>query len=221
MGLRPTLFVSGEYYHLYNRGNSKQKIFNSQSDYERFAQLLYIANCPDAFHFSEIDDVYNIERSERLVSIGMYCLMPNHFHILITPLSDNDSGVSKFMKKLGTGYSMYFNTRYERVGSLFEGRFKSQHLNSDRYLKYIFSYIHLNPLKIIDKEWRNHKIDTQKSWNFLKGYKYSSLTDYLSTERKEGKILSKEDFPDYFPTIGEKREEIFEWLNFHEVGPRG
>ena len=219
--MRLTPFVSGEYYHLYNRGNSKQKIFNNRNDHERFRQLLYIANCPDAFHFSEIDDVYNTERSGRLVSIGAYCLMPNHFHILVTPLPDKDDGISKFMKKLGTSYSMYFNTRYERVGSLFEGRFRSKHLDSDRYLKYIFSYIHLNPLKIIDKEWRNHKIDTQKSWNFLESYKYSSLADYLDTERKEGKILNKEDFPDYFPTMVEKRKELFGWLNSPEDRPRG
>lgn len=141
--------------------------------------------------------------------------MPNHFHLLMTPVNDKEAGVSKFMKKLGTAYAMYFNTRYERVGSLFEGKFRSEHLDSDRYLKYIFSYVHLNPIKIMDNKWRELGIkDKNKAWRFLNGYKYSSFYDYQDKHREEEKILNKENFPGYFPSAHKFKEEIFDWLNF-------
>jgi REP element-mobilizing transposase RayT len=214
MGMRKVSFVPGEYYHIYNRGNSKQKIFNSKGDCERFLKLLYLANSPAPFHYFDIENPYNIKRPDKFVSIGAYCLMPNHFHLLITPSKASEEGISKFMKKLGTAYSMYFNTRYERVGSLFEGKFKSEHLDSDRYLKYIFSYIHLNPLKIMDKDWRKNGIlNTNKAWKFLSKYKYSSFQDYVDTERIEAKILDRNDFPDYFPSTKSFKSEILDWIS--------
>ncbi len=217
MGTRQVNFAPGEYYHIYNRGNSKQKIFNGKSDYDRFLKLLYLANSLEGFHFSDIQNPYAVERRGRLVSIGAYCLMPNHFHLLITPLEDGD--VSKFMKKLGTAYSMYFNTRYARVGTLFEGKFRSEYLDSDQYLKYIFSYIHLNPLKIIDKEWKEPDIkDRNKAWKFLDEYKYSSFFDYQNKERIEEGILNRENFPDYFPTKKDFEKEIFEWITLNNQG---
>lgn len=213
MGTRKVSFAPGEYYHLYNRGNSKQKIFNNRHDYERFLKLLYLTNSSDRFHFSDVQNPYAVERSERLVSIGAYCLMPNHFHLLVNPI---ESDVSRFMKKLGTAYSMYFNTKHERVGSLFEGKFKSEHLDSDRYLKYMFSYIHLNPLKIIDKKWKEHGIKNKdRAWQFLNEYKYSSFSDYQKIDREESKILNSEDFPNYFSSTEVFRKEIFDWLNYH------
>lgn len=218
MGIRKINFVPGEYYHLYNRGNSKQKIFNNRYDYERFMKLLYIANSSEGFHFSDIQNIYEVERSERLISIGAYCLMPNHFHLLITPIKNRENEVSKFMKKLGTAYSMYFNTRYERVGTLFEGKFKSEHLDSDRYLKYLFSYIHLNPLKIVNRNWKERGVkDKNKAWHFLNEYNYSSLSDYHETQRIEGKILNKEDFPHYFLSREKLKKEIFDWLTYRDL----
>ncbi|MEX0919485.1 MAG: transposase, partial [Parcubacteria group bacterium] len=202
MGLRNTNFITGEYYHIYNRGNSKQKIFLDQQDYKRFVKLLYIANSIEKFHLFDSKNPFQIPRTEQLINIGSYCLMPNHFHLLITPSDkQGEQEVSLFMKKLGTAYSMYFNTKYKRVGSLFEGKFKSKHINSDRHLKYLFSYIHLNPLKIINKEWRENGIKNKKqSWLFLENYKYSSFIDYSGITRIEEKILNKEAFPKYFPS---------------------
>ena len=88
-----------------------------------------------------------IDRGETLVDIGIYCLVPNHFHLLIKEKTEN--GISEFVKKVATGYSMYFNKKYERTGSLFEGPFKAKRIDTDEYLKYIFSYIHLNRKQII------------------------------------------------------------------------
>jgi putative transposase len=221
MSTRQTAFAPGEYYHLYNRGNSKQKIFNGKQDYQRFLKLLYLANSSKAFHFMDNEDHYAMERGEGLVSIGAYCLMPNHFHLLIKVPENGD--VSNFMKKLGTAYSMYFNTRYDRSGALFEGKFKSEHLDSDNYLKYIFSYIHLNPMKIMNKDWRKTGIKDQKlAEQFLNNYDYSSYADYMKRERIEVKILNLEDFPAYFPSRNIFVKEISDWLTFsHEERPRG
>src|SRR3989338_2817578 len=157
MSIRSASFAVGEYYHLYNRGNSKQVIFRDKEDYYRFITLLYTCNGVNNFRNFLVQntkekDPYLFERGKHLVSIGAFVLMPNHFHILITEKEGN--GVSKFMQKLSTAYVMYYNNKYERTGGLFEGKFKSQHLADDRYLKYIFSYIHLNPIKLLQKDWK-------------------------------------------------------------------
>src|SRR3989344_754162 len=157
MSLRKTPFVSNEYYHLYNRGNSKQKIFHDTEDYRRFITLLYTCNSENNFRMFLVEngfekDPYLWQRGKNLVSIGAYCLMPNHFHILVT--EGEEGGISKFMQKLSTAYVMYYNQKYERTGGLFEGKFKSEHLDKDTYLKYIFSYIHLIPIKLLQKDWR-------------------------------------------------------------------
>jgi putative transposase len=143
MSIRTNPFVVGEHYHIYNRGNSKQKIFLNQKDFQRFVDLLYAVNTDEKFNFADSlkgIPVYQRERESPLVAIAAYCLMPNHFHILLTPLVEN--GISKFMQKLSTGYVMYFNQKYKRTGALFEGKFKSQYVKDDKQLKYLFSYIH-------------------------------------------------------------------------------
>ncbi|MEI8175112.1 MAG: transposase, partial [bacterium] len=130
MSNRTTSLVQGEYYHIYNRGNSKQKIFHDKEDYLRFISLLYISNSSESFNLYDLHrdtnfNVYEIERINFLVNVGAFCLMPNHFHILIT--EKIEGGISKFMQKLSTAYSMYYNKKYKRTGGLFEGKFKSQH----------------------------------------------------------------------------------------------
>ncbi|MEK7564302.1 MAG: transposase [Patescibacteria group bacterium] len=217
MSIRKIAFVKGEYYHIYNRGNSKQKIFLSKKDYERFLALLYGVNTNERFNFFNLQEtggVFAHKTEDQLVSIGAYCLMPNHFHILITPLTDD--GLSKFMQKLSTAYSMYFNETYKRTGGLFEGKFKSVHLNTDNQLKYIFSYIHLNPVKLIDSKWRENGLkNIKKTLEYLKTYPYSSFLDYLKEDRKEKLILKFSDFPNYFNSKKVFRKEIFDWLAYN------
>jgi putative transposase len=216
MSIRKTAFVPGEYYHIYNRGNSKQKIFLSKKDYERFIALLYGTNTNERFNFFDLrkgGGIFSKEIEKKLVSIGTYCLMPNHFHLLITPLSEE--GLSKFMQKLSTAYSMYFNETHKRTGGLFEGKFKSQHISSDRQLKYNFSYIHLNPVKLIDSKWKENGIkNLETTFEYLCSYPYSSFLDYLGNKRKEEIILKLDDFPKYFPSKNSFKEEIIEWLNY-------
>ena len=218
MSMRKINFAPGEYYHIYNRGNSKQKIFNNKEDYQRFIFLLFVSNTSENSRFFNLYrnshlDLFKIDRKDTLVDIGAYSLMPNHFHILI---KEKDEGnITKFMQKLSTAYVMYYNQKYKRTGSLFEGRFKSQHANTDRYLKYLFSYIHLNPIKLLQKDWKEKGIQNiEKSFIFLDSYKFSSLVDYMGDYRPESKILEKSSFPEYFTNSSEIKEELLEWLEF-------
>src|SRR3989339_318744 len=219
MSIRKKAFVSEEYYHIYNRGNSKQKIFHDKEDHYRFISLLYACNSENNFRIyalNKIESPYDFKRDLELVSIGAYCLMPNHFHILITQTEKGD--ISKFMQKLSTAYVMYYNKKYKRTGSLFEGKFKAEHLVSDNYLKYIFSYIHLNSVKLIDKDWKERGIRNKKeALDYLAQYQYSSYVDYMGIERIQNKVLNRKAFPDYFPTQKDFLREIFEWISFKEI----
>jgi len=219
MSIRVINFVQGEYYHIYNRGNSKQKIFIDTQDHLRFISLLYISNTSNRVNLYNFNrdtnfNIYKVERDNLLVSIGAYCLMPNHFHLLIT--EKKEGGISKFMQKLSTAYSMYFNKKYKRTGGLFEGKFKSQHTDTDKYLKYLFSYIHLNPIKLIQKDWKEKGIKNKKETiEFLNKYTYSSFSDFNGEKRIQNKILDIEAFPKYFLNKGSFQKDIFEWLNYN------
>jgi putative transposase len=220
MSIRKVNFVQGEYYHIYSRGNSKQKIFHDGQDYNHFVSLLYLFNNTEninLFHMGRNNtfDIYEVNIDNKLISIGAYCLMPNHFHILIAQLKDG--GISKFMLKVNTAYSMYYNKKYKRAGSLFEGKFKAEHVNDDRYLKYVFSYIHLNPVKLIQKEWKEKGIiNKDEIIKYLNNYKYSSFLDYIGEERTQNKIINRKSFPGYFPDKKSFLSEIFEWLNYNK-----
>jgi len=142
--------------------------------------------------------------------------MANHFHLLITQFEDNN--ISNFIQKLSTSYSMYFNKKYKRTGSLFEGKFKAQHIGIDRYLKYMFSYVHLNPVKLIQKDWKEKGIKNKKEvLEHLNEYHYSSYLDYVGIQRIQNKILNIKSFPKYFSDKKSFLDEIFEWLNYKEI----
>ena len=222
---RNITFAPSEFYHLYNRGVDKRIIFANTSCYKRFTTLLYLANGTEAVRLNNQDkinrslnDFDDGSRGESLVDIIAYCLMPNHFHILVREKSD--SGISKFMHKLSTGYTMYFNKRYDRSGALFQSKFKATHANRDNYLKYLLAYIHLNPIKLIDSEWKNNGIKNMtKAEKFLNQYKYSSYLDYKSVVRTENKLLNMDTYPAYFNSIKNLEEEMKEWLEFIKVQP--
>jgi putative transposase len=175
-----------------------------------------VANSTDSFVFRDIDSdvMFDHERGELLVAIGAYCLMPNHFHILLTPLVED--GAATFMRRLATGYSMYFNKKHHRTGSLFEGRFKSEHVDSDNYLKYLFSYIHLNPVKLLQPDWQQQGIiNLQDTFTYLDAYRYSSYIDN-AVSRPESNILNRTPFPEYFSTKQAYDREMKDWLTYND-----
>ena len=217
MAKRKNNFITGEFYHIYNRGNSKQAIF---LDHSRFVKYLFLCNSTKNINFRDniVElkiDSFDYDRGDTLVGIGAWVLMPNHFHIYLSPRSDlgEKNAVTEFMRKLSTAYVSYFNKKYKRTGGLFEGSFKAVPVEDDVYAKYLFSYIHLNPVKMIDPEWKEKGLkDIKKTFDFLGLYKWSSYLDYKTTKRREGLILSKKDFPEYFLDIADFDKEIKSWF---------
>ncbi|MDQ3245062.1 MAG: transposase [bacterium] len=210
-------FATGEIYHIYNRGTNKMEIFKDPWDYLRFQKLIYLCNIKNGPKYSDIEispgRTWTVENDETLVDIGAYCLMPNHFHILIKVKEGSDASV--FLLKILTSYSTYFNKKNNRSGSLFQGKTKSEHANSDEYLKYLFSYIHLNPVKLINPKWKENGItDLEKTLEFLKSYQYSSFLDYYGINRVENKTIDRNAFPEYFINPEEHLKELIEWLNY-------
>lgn len=120
--------------------------------------------------------------------------MPNHIHLILRERVAG--GISRFMLKVMTGYSMYFNTRFKRSGPLFTRPFRSKHIDSDDYLQWVFAYILLNPLDLFDPEWRTRGLDIKTgSQNFMDDYRYSSYRDYYGNERPESHIIDKTSLP--------------------------
>ncbi len=214
---RSFAFAPGEFYHVYNRGTEKRDIFSSRVDYDRFLVLLYLCNQTDVVHLQlqgrTLKELSGERAGEPLVAIATYCLMPNHFHLLVHELQDG--GLSKFMQKLMTGYTMYFNKKNDRSGSLFQGKFKATHVADDRYLRYLVSYIHLNPVKLIEPKWKESGItDRTAAERYLAQYGPSSYRDYLDETRPENVILSTDVLPAYFDSGMEFKELVTEWLTY-------
>ena len=200
MGYRKQSFAISEYYHLYNRGVEKRKIFLDKRDYLHFLYLMYVCNTIKNIKTRDLGN--DFDREETIVSIGAYCLMPNHFHILVKEKTNN--GISLFMRKLLTAYAMYFNVKYKRTGRLYENTFKSSHVGDDRYLKYLFAYIHLNPAKLIDKNWKEKQTKkVHQLLKFVSMYEFSSLQEYVKFPINiKRTILNKKAFPNYFSGVG-------------------
>ncbi|MBI4093380.1 transposase [Candidatus Kaiserbacteria bacterium] len=189
-------FGVDEWYHCYNRGVDKREIFGSEDDAKRFLMHLYLCNGSKPVALYDIEKpslpkAYAEDRGSALVDIGAFCLMPNHYHLLIREVSEG--GITSFMRKLGTAYTMYFNLKYERVGHLFSGPFRARHIANERYFQYVIQYIHCNPAELYEPGWKSGKV---KNLTVLEKklveYPFSSL---VSFERKStNPILSREIF---------------------------
>lgn len=206
---RKVEFINDQYYHVYNRGVEKRDVFLNDSDYLRFLKSLN--------HFNQEDPVFSLYwndikkknlgvgslKSKKLVNIVAYCLNPNHFHLLLKQVLEG--GISEFMKRLGTGYTGYFNHKHKRSGVLFQGRFKSIHVNSNAYLLYLSAYINEN--------------------NFIHGYsknsqiwKYSSYSDYIG--KRQGKMCDKNIILDQFDNNFKRYEEFSRENALHLKGKK-
>jgi len=199
---RDNPLMTGNHYHVYNRGIDKRTIFNTENDYKRFMVLLHISNSRKAIKLDNLishagmnyQQLLEVPIEEKLVSISAWCVMTNHFHLAVR--QEVDDGISIFMKKLGTAYSMFFNKKYQRQGALFGGRFKSKLVDSDAHMMWLMRYIHANPLDIeFDMDNAPAGLGlSQDQKMFLRGYPYSSLADYLGEERPEKAILNPSSY---------------------------
>lgn len=212
--------VIGEYYHVYNRGVDKRDIFLSATDYERFTTLLYACNGTRHVDLDEQGKSIasllerKINRGEPLVDICAYALMPNHFHIFAREI--REGGIAKFMQKLSIAYTGYFNKKNKRSGSLFQGTYQARHASKDPYCSYIASYIHLNPIKLIDPKWKENGIkDRAGAERLLREYVFTSYLDYAGTNRLMGLILNKSALPSECTSAGDFQAETATWLTNH------
>ncbi|MDO8561789.1 MAG: hypothetical protein Q7S05_03100 [bacterium] len=221
-----------ELYHLLNRGVDKRVIFLDDQDRRRFAHGLEIFNDTKPaentiyFYSRQTLSVESIDlrgrygvkdetsEKEPLVHIHGWCLMGNHYHLLVSEIAEG--GLTKFLMKLNVGYAKYFNERYKRVGTLFQGRTKKIRIDSDAYFLHILHYIHLNPLDFLKgaESWRTLEVKSAKrALAHLEKYRWSSYLDYCGKENFPA-IISKELFGDVF---GNYKKTIEDYLDDIEV----
>ena len=140
------IFRPNHYYHIYNRGNNKEPIFKEPADYLYFLQRLRI--------------ILNLEKNKHsrikplpigAFTIACYCLMDNHFHLLIQ--QNSDIGIEKIISKVCTSYTSYFNKKYKHTGHVFQDTFKAKLVENDSYMTYLSAYIHNNPNQPFDYEY--------------------------------------------------------------------
>ena len=222
MSRQTNFFAQDEWYHCYSRGIDKRIVFNNKSDYERFIELLYLVNSTTIIHRSDLKDKNHQEllvtpRGGQLVDIGAYSLRPNHFHLLLYQKTEN--GISEFMQKLGTAYTMYFNIKYERSGGLFTRPFRAKHISDDTYLQHVVDYIHLNHLDLKKDTVmsRRHLDIGEDDFNKLMMYQFSSLPDFNGIIRSEKNILGEEIFDVYVKkTIKEMLQNAIDYYAENE-----
>lgn len=197
---RLTPIVSGEYYHVFNRGISHQQTHVTKRDYCRFikaARYYLFKETPIKYANLSILSLEDREhlwkqlhrKSIKQASLVAYCLMPNHFHLVLR--QEEENGIAKFMGNLCNSYTRYFNIRHNRSGPLFQGKFKAVHIQTDKQLLHVVRYVHLNP-------YTGHVI---KSIEDCFSYPYSSLQAYTNENHCEDTLVKTETILKYFNTI--------------------
>lgn len=198
MPYRRTPFAQDEWYHIYTRGIDKRTTFQRAEDFHRFKLLLFLANDTKPFEIrnykgKSLEQIVGLPRRNPLVRIGAYCLMGNHPHLLLQEMVEG--GITRFMHKVGTGYTMYFNLIHDRIGNLFVKPFRSRHIANDSRLRYVAQYIHLNPAELYEPKWKQGIVrDVKGLEEKILGYKYSSLPDYYGAQRPERAMLDSNAF---------------------------
>jgi len=221
MGGRKIQFVENHFYHVYNRGVDKRNIFLDDFDYIRFLESLrdfndveivgslYLKSIREKRFRSKAPKKASEKQKRPLVRILCYCLMTNHFHLLLEQLEER--GITEFMHRLGTGYTNFFNLKYERTGRLFEGPFQAVLIEQDNQLNHILRYIHLNPLDILEPGWRENGIkDLERVEKFLENYRWSSHLAYLS--ERESQIINKGIFDELFKGKTDYQNFLRDWV---------
>lgn len=211
---RKIKFEPGKIYHIYNRGVAKCSICDGEGDSWRFLQGLCLFNDVK----SAANVLWQLERdrgrltlnilkdyvidqgTERksLVRIMAYCIMPNHFHLLVEELIEN--GIIKFMQRFGAGYVRYFNNKHNRVGGLFQGRFKAIPVENENYLLYLLVYINvINPGQLVEPNLKEEGVkDIKKVLDFTKEFPWGTHQEYIG--KRGSIIIDKGIFRGLLPT---------------------
>jgi len=215
-------FVENEIYHITIRGVDGRIVFVDENDDWRGIFSLYEFNTTEPVTIrkkrkereqwkrvamAKITGQIQPDKRDKLVEIIAFVFMPNHIHLLLRQLKLD--GISIFMQKFNSGYTVYFNNKHQRRGHLFQGRFKAKHIDGDEYLKTVFTYIHTNPISIIYPGWKEKGVINKKTAvDFLENYRWSSYLDYIG----------KKNFPsvtnrEYLTKIFNSQKTIKEFVN--------
>jgi putative transposase len=240
-------FANGEIYHVFNRGVDKRVVFEEDGDYFRFISSLYEFNNKDKVKMQArilermaakriytfpkgIDEKKKVR--EKIVEVVAFCLMPNHYHLILRQTANN--GISIFMQKIGSGYTNYFNQKYDRVGggSLFQGKFKAVHAAENGQFLNLVTYVFTNPAGIICPEWKdNGLIDPGKAIDFLNSYRWSSYLDSIGIKNFPSvtdrdfiyKMFGDFDSPEdnKINRLGGVRKNVEDWILYKASIDRG
>jgi len=187
-------YIENGFYHIYNRGVEQRIIFNDELDYTMF--LSYLKNYLIPPYKNQTRPIRRSDLYEKIKLLA-YCLMPNHFHLLIE--QSNSTSIISFMRCLSNAYTNYFNRRNNRVGPLFQGRYKAVLVTEDPYLLHLTRYIHLNPCELSPI----YRSDLLK-------YSYSSYAEYLG--RRKTSWIHSEEILAFFKTA--KRPNLKDILSY-------
>ena len=187
--MRKVKLAVGEIYHIFNRGVDRRIIFNNQKDLDRFFLSMISFNSVRPIGSLHEQSFQKEKIKKPLVNFIAYNILPNHFHFLLEQVSEN--GISEFMKRLSGGYTWYFNKKYKRVGSLFQGTFKSQHIDSNEYLLHVSVYVNLNEKISLDVSGLTAKLGK------------SSWSEYLDLEKITQNCTKKNIVLDQFNSLQE------------------
>lgn len=196
-----------ECYHIYNRGAHKRIIFHDTADHVRFLFLILFLQSPISFdqvsrpvHRYVKHRVFDIDEEtksqiadERYIELFSFCLMPNHFHLILREVQEG--GISRYMQRVLNGYTKYYNAKYEVSGHLFQGPYKAVHIEGNDQLLYLSTYIHRNPRELPQRKNKESK------------YEWSSYQDYIG-ESRWGELLSTELILEQFKTKDEYEEFV-------------
>lgn len=195
MYLRKDPLVVGKIYHVFNKSIAGFKIFNNNSEISRIiAVICYYQRGKPPLRFSEfirsakenhLNETIPLPAKEKLVEIIAYCLMPTHLHLILKQLKGN--GISVFMSNILNSYTRYFNTKINRKGPLWEGRFKNVSVETDEQLLHLTRYIHLNPVTA-------YLVNKPEEWPA------SSYQEYLLKVNDKDRICKYEDILEIEPT---------------------
>lgn len=228
--MRKEKFVIDNYYHIYNRGNRKAEIVRTTADKWRFMQALRFFNDshssthilrqislaePGSARLQKAESVFETgwprewPEREPLVKILCYSLIPNHFHLLLKEIRQD--GIGKFMHKLGTGYTNFFNLKYHEVGRIFQGPYKAKLVSEENYLKYLAVYIQvINVLELYPGGFEQALKNFDEAIKLLDEYPFSSHPDYSGL--RSSLIIDKDILGEFFPTPNDYRKFIREMI---------
>ena len=206
-------FKPSDYLLLSNIGVQGSVLFSSQEDYDRFEAYLYLLNAIDGPRASNFfldgrgQDIFTAARGGNLVAIGAYSFTPRGFLILVKELSPK--GIAKFMQKMPTAYTMYFNRKYQRDGRIFHSGYRADVADSEAHLKFLLAAVHLHPAVLFDPHWEDAQDAELRllAYRALE-YRYSSFGEYA---KRKFVILSPEYFPRFFMSMRDPMAIIAQW----------